>query len=284
MAWVGSHAERSGGVVTRAELEAFMYEGEQIKLIDQSRGIRNPRQLLATVSILSSPRGPYDDIETADGLLRYAYRAGDPDGSDNRKLRVALDLGLPLILLRGISAGIFVPIFPVYVVADVPAQRCFEIAVDESLRVLSGGRDLDDNQRRYAERLTKLRLHQPVFRARVLRAYDTTCAMCRLKHVGLLDAAHILADSRGGQPVVSNGLSLCRIHHAAYDQNILGVRPGASLVVEVRRDILDEVDGPMLRYGLQRMAGVELHVPQQASQRPDREAIAQRYEDFRAAG
>lgn len=150
--------------------------------------------------------------------------------------------------------------------------------------MLSDGRDLDDNQRRYAERLTKLRLHQPVFRARVLRAYDTTCAICRLKHVGLLDAAHILADSRGGQPVVSNGLSLCRIHHAAYDQNILGVRPGASLVVEVRRDILDEVDGPMLRYGLQRMAGVELHVPRQASHQPDRAAIAQRYEDFRAAG
>lgn len=283
MAWVGGHAERSGGVVTRAQLEAFTYDGEQIKLIDQSRGIRNPRQLLATVSILISPPGPYDDIETADGLLRYAYRTGDPDGSDNRKLRVALDLGLPLILLRGISPGVFVPIFPVYVVADVPAQRCFEIAVDESLRLLSGGRDLDDNQRRYAERLTKLRLHQPVFRARVLRAYDTTCAMCRLKHVGLLDAAHILADSRGGQPVVSNGLSLCRIHHAAYDQNILGVRPGAALVVEVRRDILDEVDGPMLRYGLQRMARVELHVPRLASQQPDRAAIALRYEDFRAA-
>lgn len=283
MAWVGRHAERSGGVVTRAELEAFRHDGEQIKLIDQSRGIRNPRQLLASVSILSSPRGPYDDIETADGLLRYAYRAGDPNGSDNRKLRTALDLALPLILLRGIRPGVFVPIFPVYVVADMPAQRYFEIAVDEGLRMLSGGGELDDNQRRYAERLTKLRLHQPVFRARVLQAYETTCAMCRLRHPGLLEAAHILADSRGGQPVVSNGLALCRIHHAAYDQDILGVRPGTSFVVEVRRDILDEVDGPMLRYGLQSMAGVELHVPRRTSQRPDRAAIAERYEDFRAA-
>ncbi len=34
-----------GGVITRAELEAFTYQGQQLKLIDQSRGIRNPRQL-----------------------------------------------------------------------------------------------------------------------------------------------------------------------------------------------------------------------------------------------
>ncbi len=49
--------------------------------------------------------------------------------------------------------------------------------------------------------------------------------MCRLKHVDLLDAAHILSDSDGGQPVVTNGLSLCKIHHAAYDRGIVGVRP-----------------------------------------------------------
>jgi hypothetical protein len=89
MAYVGEHARRSGGVVTRPQLEAFRYEGEQIKLIDQCRGIRNPRQLQATIGVLSSPRGPYDDVETQDGLLRYAYRAGDPVGSDNRKLRAA---------------------------------------------------------------------------------------------------------------------------------------------------------------------------------------------------
>lgn len=57
--------------------------------------------------------------------------------------------------------------------------------------------------------------------------------MCRLRYSSLLDAAHILPDGHPrGAPVVPNGLSLCRIHHAAYDQNLLGVRP--DLVVEVR--------------------------------------------------
>jgi putative restriction endonuclease len=255
MAYVAERSERAGGVVTRAELEAFIYDGEQLRLIDYSRGIRNPRQLAATLSILSQPNGPYDDVETEDGLLRYAYRAGDPNGGDNRKLRRAAELGLPLILLRGIAPGVFVPVFPVYVVADNPVDRYVEIAVDESLRFLAGASSTEDT-RAYAERLTKLRLHQPVFRARVLAAYERTCAVCRLRHVDLLDAAHILSDSDGGQPVVPNGLALCKIHHAAYDRNILGIRP--EYTVEIRADILLEVDGPMLRHGLQELNGSPL--------------------------
>ncbi len=74
MAYLAEVTARSGGVATRADLEAFVYGGEQLKLIDHSRGIRNPRQLTATLSILSQPKGPYLDVETEDGLLRYAYR------------------------------------------------------------------------------------------------------------------------------------------------------------------------------------------------------------------
>lgn len=278
MAYVANHSERAGGVVTRAELEAFTYAGEQLRLIDYSRGIRNPRQLAATLSILSQPNGP--DVETADGLLRYAYRAGDPNGGDNRKLRRAAELGLPLILLRGIAPGVFVPVFPVYVVADNPVDRYVEIAVDESLRFLAGASSTDDT-RAYAERLTKLRLHQPVFRARVLAAYERTCAVCRLKHVDLLDAAHILSDSDGGQPVVPNGLALCKIHHAAYDRNILGIRPGYT--VEIRADVLLEVDGPMLRHGLQELNGIPLQLPTRSSHYPDRDLLAVRYQVFSSA-
>jgi predicted restriction endonuclease len=40
----------------------------------------------------------------------------------------------------------------------------------------------------------------------------------QVKHEGLLDAAHIVADSEEGPPAIQNGLSLCKIHHAAFDQ------------------------------------------------------------------
>ena len=101
---------------------------------------------------------------------------------------------MPLVLLQGIAPSVFVPTFPVYVVADDPVGRYIEIAVDENLRFLAASRPTADT-RAYAERLTRLRLHQPVFRARVLRAYEQACAICRLRHVDLLDAAHIVSDA-----------------------------------------------------------------------------------------
>jgi putative restriction endonuclease len=50
-----------------------------------------------------------------------------------------------------------------------------------------------------------------------------------------------------------------QIHHAGYDQKILGIRP--DLYVEVRQDILTEIDGPMLQHGLQEIAGMRVPVP-----------------------
>lgn len=277
MAYLAETAEAAGGVVTRAQLEGFAYGGEPLKLIDQSRGIRNPRQLAAGCTILSQRNGPYDDVQTADGLLRYAYRDGDPEGGDNRKLRRAAELGLPLILLQGIAPGVFVPTFPVYVVADDPVGRFVEIALDESLRYLAWTTPTPDT-RAYADRLTRLRLHQPVFRAQVLRAYDLACAMCRLRHVDLLDAAHIRSDAGGGQPVVTNGLALCKIHHAAYDRGIVGVRP--DYVVQVRADVLLEHDGPMLQHGIQAVHDRSLELPGRIAERPDRELLAERFAVF----
>ena len=55
---------------------------------------------------------------------------------------------------------------------------------------------------------------------RVVPAYSSQCAICRLKELRLLDAAHIVSDldEGGGEPTVQNGLSLCAIHHRAFDQ------------------------------------------------------------------
>ena len=120
-----------------------------------------------------------------------------------------------------------------------------------------------------------------MFRARVIRAYQLQCAICRIRHVNLLDAAHILGDAQGGQPIVSNGLALCKIHHAAYDAGIVGVRP--DYVVQVRPDVLLEVDGPMLQHGLQAVHGWRLEVPTRPIERPNRELLAHRYATFELA-
>ena len=80
------------------------------------------------------------------------------------------------------------------------------------------------------------------FRERVLEAYRHQCALCHLKHDELLDAAHIIPDADPeGEPVVSNGLALCRLHHSAFDKFFIGVRPDYR--IEVRPDLLEEEDG-----------------------------------------
>jgi putative restriction endonuclease len=107
--------------------------------------------------------------------------------------------------------------------------------------------------------------------------------VCRLKRPALLDAAHILPDSHPrGEPIVPNGIALCSLHHAAFDRHILGIRPDR--VIEIRQDVLEETDGPMLLHGLQGVHHTALHVPRSAKLAPRVEFLEERYEEFRRVG
>jgi putative restriction endonuclease len=280
-------ASRSADRTVRsAEVNALEFEGRAFQVIGQT-GIRRVAGLDAALSFTTvyRPPGadrPYEDGIGPDGLIRYKYRGTDPDHPDNRALRRAMELRSPLVYFVGVAPGVYMPLWPVWLVAEDRARREFSVAVDES-QLLVDVEHLTEDRRRWVERVTKQRLHQQQFRAQVLRAYDGTCAICRLRHPELLDAAHILEDAHPhGQPVVPNGLALCKIHHAAYDMNIVGVRP--DLFVEVRADILVEVDGPMLRHGLQEMAGMRLVVPRSRADQPDPARLGERYDAFRRAG
>jgi putative restriction endonuclease len=269
------------GVVTRPQLEALQVGGQTRRIIDRNRGIWNPKDLLATLSVVSNPAGPYADTHVGDSLFGYDYRSGSTDG-DNRKMRRALELGLPIILLRTIRPGVFVPVFPVYVVADDSANLRFVLALDQSLRFVGNPLDLKPLERAYAQQAVNQRLHQPEFRGRVLLAYEQRCTVCTLNHGKLLDAAHIIGDDKAhGLPVVENGLSLCKIHHAAYDTNLLGISP--DYVVRINRGLMEEEDGPMLRHGLQEMDGRPLTLPRRRADLPAKDRLAERFDEFRTA-
>ena len=93
----------------------------------------------------------------------------------------------------------------------------------------------------------------------------------------------MLADSHeDGDASVSNGLSLCKIHHAAFDTNIVGISP--DYIVRINEDVLHEVDGPMLKHGLQEMHDKKLWVPRTNANKPDRARLARRFDEFLAAG
>lgn len=275
------------GAVHRDALNAFWVEGVHIPLVVQ-QGIRKPAWLEAALAIRTAytppgARPPYEDdlAGAGDGFVRYHYRGTDPAHADNRALRAARVARLPLAYLLGVEPGWYFPFAPVWIVGEEPSRAQFVVAVDEGQLYLED-RSGSGDARTYAQRLAKVRLHQPMFRARVLRAYESTCAICGLRHGELLDAAHIVPDGRPrGDAVLPNGLALCKLHHAAFDRNLLGVRP--DLVVELTGALRDEVDGPMLRHGLQEMAGRRLQVPRERAARPDRDRLEERYEEFRRA-
>ncbi|HWV58456.1 MAG TPA: HNH endonuclease [Longimicrobiales bacterium] len=291
---VFEHVDRlrraGGGVVhARALNEGIVFEGERVPLWNQQKGIFRPRVLRnpgAALSFQTSFKDPYDDeIDPADGRFVYRYRGTDPNHPDNVALRTAGELGRPLLYLVGVEPGVYEAVFPCYVVADAPERLSFAVIADPAGAIVPGALtrpDADWPLKAYVTREVKQRLHQKRFRYLVLRAYRQQCAMCRLRQPVLLDAAHILPDrEERGLPRVPNGLSLCRIHHGAYDVNIIGVDPDYR--IHLRRDVLEEIDGPMLRHGLQELHGERIQLPRRPVDRPDRELLAERFERFRAA-
>lgn len=289
MAWLAIRTHDGADAITSSELLEFTFDGEPFRLMDVQRGIRKPAVLPAALSIRTTytPEGkerPYDDRPGPDGMLRYKWRGDEGEHPENRALREAWRREVPMIWFFGVGSATYLPVFPIYVLDEERTQQQFVVDPDVGHGLVAAGSVVEEQMRRYIVAQTRRRLHQPVFRAQVMRAYATSCCVCALRHGVLLDAAHILADSDpGGIAAVRNGLALCKIHHAAFDANILGIRPDH--VVQIRRDLLDEIDGPMLRHGLQDRHGERLRVlPSTRAERPASALLEQRYELFVSAG
>lgn len=281
---------------TREDLAKFPYGGKTYRLIGPQTGIWKIAALSDSAIAISTayvPDGqprPYEDGEGPDGLQRYKWRGTDPNQSDNRALRNAMQRNLPLLWLVGIGyvpgtqTQLFDVRFPVYLLGEEPGEMQFVVGFEANQKAL----DLNPTQeqfeiaKRYNERIVKARYHQPIFRARVIHAYEERCAVCRLPFVELLDAAHIKPDSEGGPAHITNGLALCKIHHGAYDSNLIGI--SSEYRVHVKDEVLATFDGPTLQHSIKEMNGETLRqLPSSKAQRPDRDFLSERFEAFKAA-
>jgi len=111
----------------------------------------------------------------------------------------------------------------------------------------------------------------------VLSAYGRRCSVCTLRESPLLDGAHLVPDREElGEPRVENGLSLCAIHHRAFDRDLLGVTP--ELRVHVFHDRLEAPEEEPTRV-LTRFHDEDLRVPDEEAVRPDPELVAHRWEE-----
>lgn len=286
--WLSQRTNDGLEALSSEVIREFTFHGEPFRLMDAQRGIRKPAVFSAALSIRTTyrPTGaerPYDDDMGPDGLVRYKWRGDDPRHPENRALREAMRQRVPLIWFWGVGQALYKPVFPVYLVGEERGEQQFVVATDGLQHIQSTGSQVEEVLRRYLRQETFKRLHQPVFRSIVMRAYETSCAVCQLRHGSLLDAAHIVEDRHErGVASVRNGIALCKIQHFAYDVGSLGLTP--DLRVEVRADILDEVDGPLLEHGIKRLHGKPLMViPRSRSERPDPDLLAIHYTRFRAA-
>lgn len=263
----------------------FPFVGRRVPFLSTQKGIFHAaaQQGPAALSVQTSWKSPYGDKELEDGFL-YAYRDGDIDQPDNRALRAAFTLKVPIVYFWSTRPGRYKPIYPCYVIADDPGARQVLLSPGRRAGPIDDLAPMpveDPVERQYKVRETRVRMHQARFRGLVLDAYSDRCAICRLKESRLLDAAHIVGDvEEHGQPVVPNGLCLCSIHHRTFDQDLVGVSP--DYTVHVSKRLLDDEDGPMLDL-LKTFHAKQIVVPSRTALRPDRERLAVRFERFAAA-
>lgn len=271
----------------------FEFRGERIPLINPQRGIFKPRQMryllsIKTVYPKAGAKVWYDDqrevhrqIFEGEEAVEYAFMGQDPNAADNRWLKDAWQNAVPFIYFLGISPGRYQALIPTFITGwDAPSLKArVAFGVPEQ-----GSLEPPENalERKYALRAVKQRLHQASFREAVISAYNGRCALSRLPEPLLLDAAHIIADAHEklGQPVVSNGLPLSKIHHAAFDAHLIGIDPDYRVHVSER--LLEQNDGPMLE-AIKRLNGGTILLPNRDRDRPDRERLAFRFERFKDA-
>lgn len=297
------------GYLTAEDLKpGFSFEGERVPIHHPQQGIYKPQtmsHLLAIKTFIPSREEKirYDDqrevhnqIFQGEQTVEYAFMGENPNAAQNRWLREAYEHGIPVIYFMGFSHRRYIALFPAFIVGWNANSLKAHVAFGSADRDAYGGLgrytfgaagsdayDLPDSgERRNAFRSVRRRLHKAIFQETVISAYGGRCALSGLSDPRLLDAARIVAElsERPGELDVPNGLSLSKIHRAALGANLIGI--DADYRLHVADKLHDQVDGPALE-ALKHLHGGALLLPKQAEDRPDRDRLAMRFEQFKAA-
>lgn len=287
--WLKEQVNIHGEVLQRDLLmRGFEFKGNQIHLLSPQQGIFKPKILEFPISIMTSPSNPYNDLINIDELFKddatieYRYHGDNPNRWDNVALRNAGKNNISLIYFLGIAPSRYWAFWPVFIINDEPKRLTFTVSINQSEIISPIYSEVSEAKKSYGLSIVKTRAHQRFFREKVIAAYKTRCAFCRLKHIELLDAAHIIPDKEPeSTSKVDNGLSLCKIHHSAYDKYFIGVTP--DFKIHVREDILEEEDGPMLQHGLKDLHKTKILLPTNKILRPNPDNLHWKYQKFKSA-
>jgi putative restriction endonuclease len=229
-----------GDSIPESELaKGLPYRGDVV-LLKGPQGIFKPRQLTdGPLTIMSTLGSRYEDelLDEAN-TLRYDYAPPSRE-HENVGLKKLMAAGTPVILLKQVKPKPrpeYMVVAPLYVEAFDDRMRQFTLSTRADIGPRTdtqAGIVLREIERAYGEATVQTRLHQAYFRRDVLSVYRNRCCVCELRVRPLLQGAHIVPDSHaGGVPTVQNGLSLCGLHHAAYDRSIIRIRSDYTVAVE----------------------------------------------------
>lgn len=270
--------------------EGFQMNGMQVLFATKAEGIFKPAVIAdgAALSIKevrpsrSGRTAPYNDRDLEDGMVVYNLQRGDPSNKANKQLAEAYRQKHPLIFFRGVSDALYEALYPVFVLSIDTSKMESLITLDSA----DLGVEANDSPqieepivRGYTKTWAKSRKHQRAFRRRVLLAYGLRCALTGLPLPKLLQAAHIVADAKEGEASVRNGIAMSYLHHAAYEQNLLGIDPDGTILLS--ESLRATKDGPLFDHGLLRLHKQKIHIPDFQGHKPDRGFLALRFEEFR---
>ncbi len=274
-------------VPDKALKKGFVFEGEVISLRGP-QGIFKAQQMEnVTLSIMTrisrdGAKPIYIDKETDDGFYQYSFE--ESKNNRNRYLYASYSQTTPFVYFKAIKPAIYQCIWPCFVASINESKRYFEIQVGRKPRFLEAITITDyekpkELEARYLVRETKVRGHQAAFREIVLDAYRSRCAITGLPEKKLLEAAHIIPDSDElSTQCVSNGIALNRLHHRAYDADLIGIDP--EYRIHIGTALTSIKDGPLLENGILSFDGHKLNLPRNKNSWPDVDYLNRRFENF----
>ncbi|EHL06283.1 hypothetical protein HMPREF0322_03035 [Desulfitobacterium hafniense DP7] len=112
-----------------------------------------------------------------------------------------------------------------------------------NLEYLHGKPYPDD--REYVEKVVRRVVRDNDFRNNILNAYENQCAMCEIKDIPSLVAAHIYPAHLCDDDTVNNGMCLCLFHDKAYENGNICINPEGDIII-VNTDI--EVSYQTIRF------------------------------------
>ncbi len=162
------------------------------------------------------------------------------------------------------------------------SDRLYDIQkiISEEQQISGFSKELFDYaQQDFAIRLeepieSKKKIRDPGFRRTIMRIYDYTCAVCKLQILTLngesvTEAAHIIPFSESNSDDVRNGISLCKLHHWAFDRHLFSVDESYQVVVS---DLMTE-QGPT-EWKLATLDGKDILLPNREEFYPAQDALA----------